>query len=317
MSGKKKKFTNYIVIQPWMFSNLKLSGNEAIVFAIVYGFSQDGKSWYRGGSYYIEQTTPFTQRTAKTHLWTLEKMGIIEMQKETVNGVERNIYRATPGVEEMIFPDRKPTREQTDDPGKNFTRENFSPVKNTSENQGKIFTQTREKFSRKKSIEKSIGKSIYQRNAPKRDGLMDSETVVDETRERFREQLELDTLALRYDPGELEELEDAIVDMYTCPEPYQQIGQQLQSTKAVRQMLDKLTSQHIEYIMESLSNTTRPIKNIRSYLRVTILRAPTTVEHYYKAQANAAVARAPHPAGSSAEKLAASMRRIQKRGDGA
>lgn len=317
MSGKKKKFTNYIVIQPWMFSNLKLSGNEAIVFAIVYGFSQDGKSWYRGGSYYIEQTTPFTQRTAKTHLWTLEKMGIIEMQKETVNGVERNIYRATPGVEEMIFPDRKPTREQTDDPGKNFTRENFSPVKNTSENPGKIFTQTREKFSRKKSIEKSIGKSIYQREALKVDGLMDSETDFEETRERFREQLELDTLALRYDPGELEELEDAIVDMYTCPEPYQQIGQQLQSTKAVRQMLDKLTSQHIEYIMESLSNTTQPIKNIRSYLRVTILRAPTTVEHYYKAQANAAVARASHPAGPSAEKLADSMRRIQKRGDGA
>lgn len=317
MIGKKKKFTNYIVIQPWMFSNLKLSGNEAIVFAIVYGFSQDGKSWYRGGSYYIEQTTPFTQRTAKTHLWTLEKMGIIEMQKETVNGVERNIYRATPGVEEMIFPDRKPTREQTDDPGKNFTRENFSPVKNTSENPGKIFTQTREKFSRKKSIEKSIGKSIYQRKAPKRDGLMDFETDFKETRERFREQLELDTLALRYDPGELEELEDAIVDMYTCPEPYQQIGQQLQSTKAVRQMLDKLTSQHIEYIMESLSNTTQPIKNIRSYLRVTILRAPTTVEHYYKAQANAAVARASHPAGPSAEKLADSMRRIQKRGDGA
>ena len=82
-------------------------------------------------------------------------------------------------------------------------------------------------------------------------------------------------------------------------------------------MLDKLTSQHIEYIMESLSNTTQPIKNIRSYLRVTILRAPTTVEHYYKAQANAAVARAPHPAGPSAEKLAATLRRIQKRGDGA
>ena len=317
MSGKKKKFTNYIVIQPWMFSNLKLSGNEAIVFAIVYGFSQDGKSWYRGGSYYIEQTTPFTQRTAKTHLWTLEKMGVIEMQKEIVNGVERNIYRATPGVEEMIFPDRNPARGKTDDPGKNFTRENFSPVKNTSENPGKIFTQTREKFSRKKSIEKSIGKSIYQREALKTDGLMDSETDFEETRERFREQLELDILALRYDPGELEELEDAIVDMYTCPEPYQQIGQQLQSTKAVRQMLDKLTSQHIEYIMESLSNTTQPIKNIRSYLRVTILRAPTTVEHYYKAQANAAVAKAPHPAGPSVEKLAATLRRLQKRGDGA
>lgn len=317
MSSRKKKFTNYIVIQPWMFSNLKLSGNEAIVFAIVYGFSQDGKSWYRGGSYYIEQTTPFTQRTAKTHLWALEKMGVIEMQKEIVNGVERNIYRASPGVEEMIFPDRKPTRGQAENPGKDFTSENFSPVKNTSENPGKFFTQTREKFSRKKSIEKSIGKSIYQREALKTDGLMDSETTVDETRERFREQLELDTLALRYDSDLLEEILVSIVDMYTCPEPYQQIGQQLQSTKAIRQRLDKLEAKHIEYIMESLNNTTQPIKNIRSYLRVTILRAPTTVEHYYKAQANAAVAKAPHPAGPSSEKLAATLRRIQKRGDGA
>ena len=204
-----------------------------------------------------------------------------------------------------------------EDPGKIFPSEKISPVKNLPSDPGKIFPQTRVNFSHKKEIENKKEKSIYQREAPKTDGLMDSETVVDETRERFREQLELDTLALRYDSGELEELEDAIVDMYTCPEPYQQIGQQLQSTKAVRQMLDKLTSQHIEYIMESLSNTTQPIKNIRSYLRVTILRAPTTVEHYYKAQANAAVARAPHPAGPSAEKLAATLRRIQKRGDGA
>lgn len=318
MSGKKKKFTNYIVIQPWMFSNLKLSGNEAIVFAIVYGFSQDGKSWYRGGSYYIEQTTPFTQRTAKTHLWTLEKMGIIEMQKETVNGVERNIYRATPGVEEMIFPDRKPTREQTDDPGKNFTRENFSPVKNTSENPGKIFTQTREKFSRKKSIEKSIGKSIYQRKAPKRDGLMDSETVVDETRERFREQLELDDLAPRYDPAALEELLSLIVEMYCCPNEIQYIGKMPQTSVSVRKLLDRLTGRHIEYIMDNMAKTTTDVKNIRAYLQTTILRAATTLEFYEMTKTSGLCAQqTQHPAGPSAEELAATLRRIQKRGDGA
>ena len=70
-----------------------------------------------------------------------------------------------------------------------------------------------------------------------------------QVREEFRERLEIDTLAQRYDP-------------------------------------DKLTSQHIEYIFDVLSNTTQPIKNIMAYLRTTILNAPTTIEHYYQAQGN-------------------------------
>ena len=70
-----------------------------------------------------------------------------------------------------------------------------------------------------------------------------------QVREEFRERLEIDTLAQRYDP-------------------------------------DKLTSQHIEYIFDVLSNTTQPIKNIMAYLRTTILNAPTTMEYYYQAQGN-------------------------------
>ena len=70
-----------------------------------------------------------------------------------------------------------------------------------------------------------------------------------QVREEFRERLEIDTLAQRYDP-------------------------------------DKLTSQHIEYIFDVMSNTTQPIKNIMAYLRTTILNAPTTMEHYYQAQGN-------------------------------
>lgn len=50
---------------------------------------------------------------------------------------------------------------------------------------------------------------------------------------------------------------------------------------ARRVRLDKLTSQHIEYIFDVMSNTTQPIKNIMAYLRTTILNAPTTMEHYY------------------------------------
>ena len=51
-------------------------------------------------------------------------------------------------------------------------------------------------------------------------------------------------------------------------------------------IMDKLPSQHVEYIFDVMSNTTQPIKNIMAYLRTTILNAPTTMEHYYQAQGN-------------------------------
>ena len=95
-----------------------------------------------------------------------------------------------------------------------------------------------------------------------------------------------DTLAQRYDPDKLEELLDNIVEMYCCPRQTQYVGKQPQTTKAIRLRLDKLTSQHVEYIFDVMSNTTQPIKNIMAYLRTTILNAPTTMEHYYQAQGN-------------------------------
>ena len=107
-----------------------------------------------------------------------------------------------------------------------------------------------------------------------------------QVREEFRERLEIDTLAQRYDPDKLEELLDNVVEMYCCPRQTQHIGKQPQTTKAIRLRLDKLTSQHVEYIFDVMSNTTQPIKNIMAYLRTTILNAPTTMEHYYQAQGN-------------------------------
>ena len=114
----------------------------------------------------------------------------------------------------------------------------------------------------------------------------DFDQMETQVREEFRERLEIDTLAQRYDPDKLEELLDNIVEMYCCPRQTQYVGKQPQTTKAIRLRLDKLTSQHIEYIFDVMSNTTQPIKNIMAYLRTTILNAPTTMEHYYQAQGN-------------------------------
>ena len=39
---------NYIVIQDFMLTDLGLTGNDLLVYALVYGYSQDGESEYYG-----------------------------------------------------------------------------------------------------------------------------------------------------------------------------------------------------------------------------------------------------------------------------
>ena len=108
---------------------------------------------------------------------------------------------------------------------------------------------------------------------------------IEETRERFEEQLEYDILRRRHDPALLNELLEQIVEMYCCPKDQQYVGRQLQCTNTLRQRLDQLGSEHIEYVLDVLAENTRPIKNIRAYIRTMLLNAPTTMESYYLTQA--------------------------------
>ena len=147
-----------------------------------------------------------------------------------------------------------------------------------------------EKATQQNTNKQNTNKQNTKRQSTNLSGQTDESANFDQleaqVREEFRERLEINTLAQRYDPDKLEELLDNIVEMYCCPRQTQYIGKQPQTTKAIRLRLDKLTSQHIEYIFDVLANTTQPIKNIMAYLRTTILNAPNTMEHYYQAQGN-------------------------------
>ena len=44
---------NYILIQAWMITDLKLSGNELLLYALIYGFCQDGESCFNGSLSYM------------------------------------------------------------------------------------------------------------------------------------------------------------------------------------------------------------------------------------------------------------------------
>ena len=282
MKGVNKR-CNYVMVMDWMYDNFDLNVAEANALGIVYGFCQDGESWYRGGSSYIAARLHISQKSAKNYLNDFTKRGILTMKKVMVGNVECNAYQTVPGIETLVL--RKDA-----DPGKNFPSEKISPVKILPLDPGKIFPQTREKFSHKKEIENTKGKSIYPREERGTDAMDGLDTAREDVLERFREQLELDTLERRYEPEKLEELLDNIADMYCCPGAIQIIGQYPQTTQSIRKRLDKLTSQHIEYVLDALLNSTKPVHNIRGYIRAVLLNAPTTMEHYYQAKGNSIAA---------------------------
>ena len=282
MKGVNKR-CNYVMVMDWMYDNFDLNVAEANALGIVYGFCQDGESWYRGGSSYIAARLHISQKSAKNYLNDFTKRGILTMKKVMVGNVECNAYQTVPGIETLVL--RKDA-----DPGKIFPSEKISPVKILPLDPGKIFPQTREKISHKKEIENTKGKSIYPREERGTDAMDGLDTAREDVLERFREQLELDTLEHRYEPEKLEELLDNIADMYCCPSMIQTIGQYPQTTQSIRKRLDKLTSQHIEYVLDALLNSTKPVHNIRGYIRAVLLNAPTTMEHYYQAKGNSIAA---------------------------
>ena len=77
----------YINIQWWMAQRLKLSGNELLTYAIVYGFSQDGESAFLGSSKYVSYALRVSRPTAIKALDSLTSKGLIIKTQEKIKCV--------------------------------------------------------------------------------------------------------------------------------------------------------------------------------------------------------------------------------------
>ena len=53
----------YINIQGWMINELKLNGNELLLYALIFGFSQDDKSEFYGSLSYIQKALKISKPT--------------------------------------------------------------------------------------------------------------------------------------------------------------------------------------------------------------------------------------------------------------
>jgi hypothetical protein len=109
----KVKDENYYQISGWMINKLKLKGNALNIYAIIYGFTQDGESIFTGSRQYLCDFTGATKPTIDRALDELVDKQLIIKTTETINNVLFNKYRAnlnfvdfTTG-KETLLPDKE------------------------------------------------------------------------------------------------------------------------------------------------------------------------------------------------------------------
>lgn len=87
------KNENHIVIHGWMINELNLKGNELIIYAFIYGVSQDGESEFYGSRSYLANCCNASLPTVDNALSSLVEKEFIIKRQENINGVIFNRYK--------------------------------------------------------------------------------------------------------------------------------------------------------------------------------------------------------------------------------
>ena len=95
MAESKVKRENYIMLQGWMLTDLGLKGNELILYACIYGFSQAEDQVFTGSLQYLADWTNSTKQGVMKCLKSLVEKGYIIKAEKLINGVKFCEYHAT------------------------------------------------------------------------------------------------------------------------------------------------------------------------------------------------------------------------------
>lgn len=109
------KDNNFISIQGWMRTKLNLKGYELIVYALIYGFSQDENSKFSGTRRYIAEWCGCSLRTVDNTLASLLAKKLIVKHEKYVNGVRACDYAANLNAISST-PAQTPAQAPDDDP---------------------------------------------------------------------------------------------------------------------------------------------------------------------------------------------------------
>ena len=84
---------NYYIVHGWIKNQLGLKGIKKDIYAIIYGYSQDGESEFKGSVKYLVEWLDCSRPTVINALQELTESGLITKRVEIINGVQFNRYK--------------------------------------------------------------------------------------------------------------------------------------------------------------------------------------------------------------------------------
>lgn len=88
MEARSFKIENYITVPGFAIVELGLSGNELLCYSLIYGFTQDKETEFRGSLNYVSSALNVTKQNAKKIIDRLIDRGLIEKREMFFSGVK-------------------------------------------------------------------------------------------------------------------------------------------------------------------------------------------------------------------------------------
>ena len=115
-------------------------------------------------------------------------------------------------------------------------------------------------------------------SAQEPDGLTDGL----DKRAEIREQIEYDILCQQYDRMQLDELVEIMLEVSMNRSPTVKIGRDAEyPTGFVQQRFEKITSMHIEKVMDGIRENTTRVWNTKAYLMAALFNSVSTIDNHY------------------------------------
>jgi len=113
---------------------------------------------------------------------------------------------------------------------------------------------------------------------PAADGMTDGF----EKKAEIREQIEYDILCQQYDRMQLDELVEIMLEVAINRSPTVKIGRDAEyPTGFVQQRFEKITSMHIEKVMDGIRENTTRVWNTKAYLMAALFNSVSTIDNHY------------------------------------
>ena len=120
--------------------------------------------------------------------------------------------------------------------------------------------------------------SFFPSAAPAADGLTDGF----DKRAEIKEQIEYDCICQQHDRMQLDELVEIMLEVAMNRSPNIKIGRDAEyPTGFVQQRFEKITSMHIEKVMDGIRENTTRVWNTKAYLMAALFNSVSTIDNHY------------------------------------